>query len=143
MSNDDNNNVDHPSHYNQAGIECIEAIKATLGDNYQDYCKGNVLKYLWRYKYKNGVEDLKKARWYLDSMIESLSVEQGQYEDPSDSPDKRDCCKNPSNRTGQTYFTDIGDIDGDCSCGVTMSECKVCGAIHVDQVEFFSKSSTH
>lgn len=69
---DDNNNVDHPSHYNQSGIECIEAIKATLGDRYQDYCKGNVLKYLWRYKYKNGVEDLKKARWYLDSMIKDL-----------------------------------------------------------------------
>ena len=71
---DDNNNVDHPSHYNQSGIECIEAIKATLGDNYQDYCKGNVLKYLWRYKYKNGVEDLKKARWYLDSMIKDLET---------------------------------------------------------------------
>lgn len=68
----DNNNVDHPSHYNQSGIECIEAIKATLGDNFQDYCKGNVIKYLWRYKYKNGIEDLKKARWYLDSMIKDL-----------------------------------------------------------------------
>jgi hypothetical protein len=67
-----NNNVDHPSHYNQSGIECIEAIKATLGDSYQDYCKGNVMKYLWRYKYKNGIEDLKKARWYLDSMIKDL-----------------------------------------------------------------------
>jgi hypothetical protein len=73
MSND-NNSVDHPSHYNQSGIECIEVIKATLGDNYQDYCKGNVLKYLWRYKYKNGVEDLKKARWYLDSMVRDLET---------------------------------------------------------------------
>lgn len=67
------NNVDHPSHYNQSGgIECIEAIKATLGDNYQHYCKGNVLKYLWRYQYKSGLEDLKKAQWYLNSMIKDL-----------------------------------------------------------------------
>ena len=65
-------NVNSPSHYNQAGIECIDAIKASLGDNYQDYCKGNVMKYLWRYKYKNGIEDLKKAQWYLNSMVESV-----------------------------------------------------------------------
>ena len=71
-SDDFISNVDHPSHYNQSGIECIEAIKATLGDNYQDYCKGNVIKYLWRYKYKNGLEDLKKAQWYLNSMVNAL-----------------------------------------------------------------------
>ena len=65
-------NVNSPSHYNQSGIECIDAIKASLGDNYQDYCKGNVMKYLWRYKYKNGIEDLKQAQWYLNSMIESM-----------------------------------------------------------------------
>lgn len=65
-------NVNNPSHYNQAGIECIDAIKASLGDNYQDYCKGNIMKYLWRYKYKNGIEDLKKAQWYLNSMIGSM-----------------------------------------------------------------------
>ena len=65
-------NVNNPSHYNQAGIECVDAIKASLGDNYQDYCKGNIMKYLWRYKYKNGIEDLKKAQWYLNSMIGSM-----------------------------------------------------------------------
>ena len=65
-------NVNSPSHYNQSGIECIDAIKASLGDGYQDYCKGNVMKYLWRYKYKNGIEDLKKAQWYLNSMVDSL-----------------------------------------------------------------------
>ena len=68
-------NVNSPSHYNQAGIECIDAIKASLGDNYQDYCKGNIMKYLWRYKYKNGIEDLKKAQWYLNSMIESVETQ--------------------------------------------------------------------
>ena len=76
MGNDAKDNVNHPSHYNQAGIECIDAIKASLGDGYQDYCKGNVMKYLWRYKYKNGIEDLKKAQWYLNSMIYSLQEEE-------------------------------------------------------------------
>jgi len=64
-------NVNSPSHYNQHGVECIEAIRASLGDEFGGYCKGNVMKYLWRYKYKNGVEDLKKARVYLDWLIEA------------------------------------------------------------------------
>ena len=72
----EDSNVNHPSHYNQTGIECIDAIKASLGDGYQDYCKGNVMKYLWRYKYKNGIEDLKKAQWYLKSMVDSLQEEE-------------------------------------------------------------------
>ena len=76
MGNNTKDNVNSPSHYNQAGIECIDAIKASLGDGYQDYCKGNVMKYLWRYKYKNGIEDLKKAQWYLNSMIYSLQEEE-------------------------------------------------------------------
>jgi len=65
-------NVTHPSHYNQHGVECIEAIRASLGDEFESYCKGNVIKYLWRYQYKNGVEDLKKAQVYLNWMIKSV-----------------------------------------------------------------------
>lgn len=65
--------VNHPSHYNESGIECIEAIEATLGPvGFQAYCKGNCMKYLWRYPYKNGLEDLKKAQVYLNWMIESM-----------------------------------------------------------------------
>ena len=70
-------NVNSPNHYNQGGIECIEAIKASLGDDYKHYCKGNVMKYLWRYEHKNGLEDLKKAQWYLNSMVESLEEDNG------------------------------------------------------------------
>ena len=76
MGKKNQDNVNNPSHYNQSGIECIEAIKASLGDGYQDYCKGNVMKYLWRYKHKNGLEDLKKAQWYLNSMVESVALEE-------------------------------------------------------------------
>jgi hypothetical protein len=64
-------NVNHPSHYTQGKIECIDAIeestKGLLGIS--AVCVANVIKYIWRYKFKNGIEDLKKARWYLDKLI--------------------------------------------------------------------------
>ena len=65
MSNKDM--VNHPPHYTQGGIECIDAIKAaTEGlDGFEGYCTGNAIKYLWRWKHKNGIEDLKKADWYI------------------------------------------------------------------------------
>ena len=64
--------VHHPNHYCQGGIECIKAIEASMmPSGFQDYCKGNILKYIWRWREKAGVEDLKKARVYLDWLIES------------------------------------------------------------------------
>ena len=64
--------VSKPSHYNQYGIEAIDAIRASLGpEGFRAYCKGNCIKYLWRYEYKNGLEDLKKAQVYLNWMVES------------------------------------------------------------------------
>jgi hypothetical protein len=60
----------NPFHYKQGGIECIEAIKAATGDGFIGYVWGNVLKYLWRWPKKGGVDDLKKARWYLDRLIQ-------------------------------------------------------------------------
>lgn len=66
-------NVNHPSHYTQGGIECLDAIEASMpAESFQDYCKGNILKYIWRYRFKNGVEDLKKAQFYLGRMIKSV-----------------------------------------------------------------------
>ena len=62
----------NPSHYKQGGIECIEAIKAATGDGFVGYVWGNVLKYLWRWPKKGGVDDLKKARWYLDRLIQEV-----------------------------------------------------------------------
>ena len=72
--------VNSPPHYNKAGIECIEAISAATGDGYEYYLQGNIMKYLWRYRYKNGTEDLKKAKWYLNKLI--VEVE-GCYDDES------------------------------------------------------------
>jgi len=62
-------NVNSPKHYTSSTIECITAIQAALGDEFRGFLRGNVIKYLWRYQDKGGVEDLRKARWYLDRLI--------------------------------------------------------------------------
>lgn len=64
--------VNSPPHYNKTGIECIEAIKAMTDEGFQYYLQGNIMKYLWRYRYKNGSEDLKKAKWYLSELIDNV-----------------------------------------------------------------------
>ena len=63
--------VDHPPHYCAGSIECIDAIEAATEGltGIEAVCTGNAIKYLWRWKRKNGIEDLKKARWYLDRLI--------------------------------------------------------------------------
>ncbi|APU92780.1 DUF3310 domain-containing protein [Salmonella enterica subsp. enterica serovar Anatum] len=64
--------MNHPDHYTQGGVECINAIAAaTVGKSgIEEACVANIIKYLWRYELKNGVEDIKKARWYLDKLLE-------------------------------------------------------------------------
>lgn len=67
-------NVNSPSHYTQAGIECIDAITAAVSgkSGIEAVCVANVIKYLWRYELKNGVEDVKKAQWYLNRLVSEL-----------------------------------------------------------------------
>ena len=67
--------VNHPPHYNKAGIETIQAIKAMTDKGFEFYLQGNIMKYLWRYRYKNGVEDLYKAQWYLRELIDVVEDE--------------------------------------------------------------------
>jgi len=63
--------VDHPAHYTQGSIECIDALESAFGkEGLRSYCRGACLKYLWRTEFKNGVEDLKKCAWYLQKLIE-------------------------------------------------------------------------
>jgi hypothetical protein len=66
-----NNIIDHPAHYTAGGIECIDAIAAaTVGlGGIEAFCTANAIKYLWRWKRKNGVEDLQKAKWYINRLI--------------------------------------------------------------------------
>lgn len=67
--------VNHPPHYTQGGVECIDAIDAALGENYQPYYIGQVMKYVWRGPFKgNMIEDLKKAQWYLNRVIDKLTM---------------------------------------------------------------------
>lgn len=69
-------NINHPDHYNQGGVECIDAIEAA--GHLEGFCTGNVIKYLWRWKDKGGLEDLKKARWYIDKLIQHLESQTSQ-----------------------------------------------------------------
>ena len=67
--------INHPSHYTQGAIECIDAIKeATKGlFGIEAVCTGNIIKYVWRWKFKIGVEDLRKADWYLQRLIKEAT----------------------------------------------------------------------
>ena len=58
--------VNNPAHYTQGGIECIDAMTAAFGEErVADFCIANAFKYLWRHMNKNGLEDIRKAEWYL------------------------------------------------------------------------------
>ena len=72
VSVEDSDPVNRPSHYTAGGIECIDAIKASMStEAFLGFLKGNVQKYMWRYEKKVApVEDLKKAQWYLSKLIE-------------------------------------------------------------------------
>ena len=62
--------VDHPSHYTQGAVECIDAIEAALGrEGFRAFCRGSAIKYLWRTDLKNGEEDLLKAQWYIKRLL--------------------------------------------------------------------------
>ena len=70
-----NDMVNHPPHYNQSGIECLDAIKAATDKGFQYYLQGNIIKYIWRYRYKNGIEDVDKAIFYSKRLREVLENE--------------------------------------------------------------------
>ena len=69
--------VEHPPHYGQGTIECIDYIQDFLSrEEYIGYLRGNIAKYNHRWRYKNGIEDLKKARWYHGKLIELMHDDQ-------------------------------------------------------------------
>lgn len=69
-------NVNHPSHYTGGKVECIDALEAATVDlqGIEAVCTANAIKYLWRWKKKNGAEDLEKARWYIDKLIDHTTA---------------------------------------------------------------------
>ena len=66
--------VNHPPHYLQGGLECINVIKAMLtAEEFKGYCKGNAVKYIWREDHKGAnIQDLKKSVFYLNRIISKL-----------------------------------------------------------------------
>jgi hypothetical protein len=67
-------NINHPAHYTGEKIECIDAIEAATAGllGIEAFCTGCAIKYLWRWKKKNGLEDLAKAQWYIERLREHL-----------------------------------------------------------------------
>jgi hypothetical protein len=74
-----NDPVSYPAHYTQGGIEAIQAIEASMtADEFLGWLKGNILKYLWRWRHKGGAQDLAKAQFYLGVMIERAKREEAE-----------------------------------------------------------------
>lgn len=64
-------NVNHPSHYETGNFECIDVMVETQGEEAtKNFCVCNALKYIYRHKRKNGIEDIQKAIWYLNKAVE-------------------------------------------------------------------------
>ena len=70
----------NPPHYKAGKVECIDALEsATIGkQGIEAVCVANVIKYLWRYEAKGGVQDCKKAKWYLERLISHLEKKESQ-----------------------------------------------------------------
>ena len=105
-SKQDNDQVNHPSHYTQGGKEVIDIIQEVCSINeFIGYCKGNILKYLARRNFKGFYkQDLQKADWYLDYLLNCVQDPSPAYHIHMDSsirqnlPDTvRDSCKNSFN----------------------------------------------
>lgn len=73
--------INHPVHYTHGKIECIDAIESATCDltGVEAVCTGNVIKYVWRWKLKNGIEDLEKAEWYLNKLIKKIKEDKNAY----------------------------------------------------------------
>lgn len=76
---DTKDNVNHPSHYTKGKVECLDALEsATIGKSgIEAVCVANIIKYLWRYEEKNGIEDVKKSQFYLNRLLATLENNNG------------------------------------------------------------------
>jgi len=101
----------NPEHYQKGGVECIDAIEASMTEEaFKGFLKGNCIKYLYRYENKNGAEDLKKAEWYLSRLLTVLGNNQDkEKEEPMEAWIE----KIPLNYDPDDYMTS-GCPDGFC-----------------------------
>lgn len=109
-----NDNVNHPAHYNHDGIETIDVIKAWTKDlkPFEAYCMGNAIKYVSRWKDKGGIEDLKKARWYLNRVIGDENKEAV----PEWSQKMKDCLEKHAEQTNQIDESRWIKVDSEPLC---------------------------
>ena len=78
---DNKDSVLHPEHYTAGEIECIDAIRASMDKaGFCNYCKGNVLKYVWRWEQKGGIQDLMKAQVYLAWMVGAAQAREAELD---------------------------------------------------------------
>jgi hypothetical protein len=108
--------VNHPEHYASGGIECIEAIEASMGEEaFLGYLKGNCIKYLWRYEQKGGSESLRKCQWYLSRLISCVQCQEAAAQEVADALATPQCtdgfCPMPNVRSGppETAFSAMFD----------------------------------
>lgn len=75
--------VNHPPHYTQGGIECIDALSAATEGltGIEAVCTANAIKYLWRWKRKSGLQDLEKAKWYINHLEQHIKKKQDAVKD--------------------------------------------------------------
>lgn len=87
----DHDPVNHPSHYtaHPSGVECITVTE------HMNFNVGNAVKYLWRADHKNGIEDLEKARWYIDREIQRLKFEKRNTFSLEETSEVKDACIKP------------------------------------------------
>lgn len=107
-------NVNHPSHYTQGGVECIDAITAATVNKtgIEAVCTANVIKYLWRYEAKNGLEDVKKAQWYINRLIAEMESKAAATPGPE--------CQHEWIAYGMSKDKTTG-------CLATLRRCRLCG----------------
>ena len=107
--------VNSPDHYadSTAGIECIEAIEASMSfEEFKGFLRGNCQKYLWRFTKKNGAEDLKKAKWYLERLITIQEMEEA-VKKATIKADSKKVAENLANYDPDDYMAS-GCPDGFC-----------------------------
>jgi hypothetical protein len=73
----------NPNHYKQGKIEAILAIESSMTpEQFKGYLKGNIFKYCWRFEDKGGIEDLKKAQWYINRLIDTIGAQTEDFARP-------------------------------------------------------------
>ena len=108
--------VNHPDHYKTGKYECIKVMKEIFGEEaVKDFCKLNAFKYLWRTDRKNGQEDLKKAKWYLDTLLLSEMLNPYDEEEPEEEQEENEEGESLINvlLKGLRFVGDMGNEDNE------------------------------